>query len=275
MKSKIPLFLGPCVLEGKDFAYKIAEFLKKNLESYEPHIDWYFKGSFDKANRTSIDSYRGPGLEEGLKIFEYIKKNLNVKTITDFHLPQQAEAVSEVVDVLQIPAFLCRQTDMIEAGAKAAKKNNRVLKMKKGQFLSPMEAKNMVEKATTILPIEKVLITERGSSFGYQNLVVDMTSFQIIKSFGVKVIFDATHSTQRPGALGKSTGGQRAMIPFLARAALASGADGLFMECHPNPSQAMSDASTQVPLESIPKLVGQLIELKNVIDKFENFKWME
>lgn len=273
--SKIPLFLGPCVLEGRDFALNIAEFLKKNLEPYESQIEWFFKGSFDKANRSSIDSYRGPGLEEGLKIFEHIKNKLDVKTITDFHLPNQAEAVAEVVDVLQIPAFLCRQTDMIEAGAKAAKMHGRILKMKKGQFLSPAETKNMVEKASTILPLDKIFITERGSSFGYQNLVVDMTGFQIMKSFGVKVIFDATHSTQKPGALGKSTGGQRSMIPYLARAAFAAGADGLFMECHPNPSMAKSDASTQIPLESVPKLVGQLIELKNVVSKFENFKWMD
>ncbi len=273
MKNRIPIFLGPCVLENEDFAMKIAEFLKKNLEPFESKIDWYFKGSFDKANRTSIDSYRGPGLEQGLKIFEKIKKQFQLKTITDFHLPEQAQAIATVVDVLQVPAFLCRQTDMIAAGAEAAKKYHRILKMKKGQFLSPQETKNMVEKAAHFLPLEQILLTERGSSFGYQNLIVDMTSFQYMKDFGVKVIFDATHSTQKPGALGKATGGQRRMIPHLARAAFAAGADGLFMECHPDPAQAKSDAATQVPLESVASIISEIIQLKNLVDEFSTYSW--
>lgn len=273
MKEKIPVFLGPCVLESEEFALKIAEFLKKNLEPFESQIDWYFKGSFDKANRTSIDSYRGPGLDAGLKIFEKIKKEFKLKTITDFHAPEQAEAIAKVVDVLQVPAFLCRQTDMIAAGAQAAKKYNRILKMKKGQFLSPAETKNMVDKAAHFLPLNQIMLTERGTSFGYQNLVVDMTSFQYMKQNGVKVIFDATHSTQRPGALGKATGGQRMMIPFLARAAFAAGADGLFMECHPNPAQAKSDAATQVPLESVKSIIAELIELKMVVSRFSSYSW--
>lgn len=273
MKEKIPVFLGPCVLESEDFAMKIAEFLKKTLLPFESQIDWYFKGSFDKANRTSIDSYRGPGLDKGLKIFEKIKKEFGLKTITDFHLPDQAMAVAEVVDVLQVPAFLCRQTDMIAAGAEAAKKYNRILKMKKGQFLSPAETKNMVDKAAHFLPLNQILLTERGSSFGYQNLIVDMTCFQYMKENGVKVIFDATHSTQRPGALGKATGGQRAMIPYLARAAFAAGADGLFMECHPDPANARSDAATQVPLESVKSILSELIQLKELTDRFSSYSW--
>jgi 2-dehydro-3-deoxyphosphooctonate aldolase (KDO 8-P synthase) len=273
MKNKIPVFLGPCVLESEEFAMRIVEFLKKNLEPFEGNIDWHFKGSFDKANRTSIDSYRGPGLEAGLKIFEKIKKQFQVKTITDYHLPAQAESVASVVDVLQVPAFLCRQTDMIAAGAEAAKKYHRILKMKKGQFLSPFETKNMVEKAAHFLPLDQILLTERGNSFGYQNLVVDMTGFHYMKDFGVKVIFDATHSAQKPGALGNATGGQRRMIPHLARAAFAAGADGLFMECHPNPSQAKSDAATQVPLESVTTIIKELIQLKNLVDDFSTFSW--
>lgn len=273
MKEKIPVFLGPCVLESEDFAMKIAEFLKKTLEPFESKIDWYFKGSFDKANRTSIDSYRGPGIDMGLKIFEKVKKEFNLKTITDFHLPEQAEVIAQVVDVLQVPAFLCRQTDMIAAGAGAAKKYNRILKMKKGQFLSPSETKNMVDKAAHFLPLNQIMLTERGTSFGYQNLIVDMTGFQYMKENGVKVIFDATHSTQRPGALGKATGGQRMMIPHLARAAFAAGADGLFMECHPNPSQAKSDAATQVPLESVKSIIAELIELKSLVSGFSSYSW--
>ncbi len=273
MSNKIPVFLGPCVLESEDFAMKIAEFLKKTLEPFESQIDWYFKGSFDKANRTSIDSYRGPGLEAGLKIFEKVKKEFKLKTITDYHLPEQADAVAKVVDVLQVPAFLCRQTDMIAAGAEAAKKYNRILKMKKGQFLSPAETKNMVDKAAHFLPLNQIMLTERGTSFGYQNLIVDMTCFQYMKQNGVKVIFDATHSTQRPGALGNATGGQRAMIPHLARAAFAAGADGLFMECHPDPSKAKSDAATQVPLKDVKSILAELIELKLLVSKFSSYSW--
>lgn len=273
MKNKIPVFLGPCVLESEDFALRIAEFLKINLASFEDKIDWYFKGSFDKANRTSIDSYRGPGLENGLKIFQKIKKEFNLRTITDYHLPEQAMSIAEVVDVLQVPAFLCRQTDMIAAGAEAAKKYHRILKMKKGQFLSPQETQNMVDKAAHFLPLDKILLTERGSSFGYQNLIVDMTGIQYMKDTGVKVIFDATHSTQKPGGLGKSTGGQRRMIPNLARAAFAAGADGLFMECHPNPASAKSDAATQVPLENVKSIIAELIELKSLVDKFSTYSF--
>ncbi|MCA9408728.1 MAG: 3-deoxy-8-phosphooctulonate synthase, partial [Candidatus Omnitrophica bacterium] len=164
MSKKIPFFIGPCVLESEDFSLKTAERLKNDLEKYENEIDFYFKGSFDKANRTSIDAFRGPGLEEGLKIFEKIKKQLGLKTITDFHTADQANAVAEVVDVLQVPAFLCRQTDMILAGAQACKKFGRILKVKKGQFLSPTEAQNIVEKASSELPKEQIYLTERGSS---------------------------------------------------------------------------------------------------------------
>ena len=273
MLNKIPVFLGPCVLESEELALKVSRFIVTQLKDFESDIDLYFKGSFDKANRTSIDSYRGPGIDEGLRILEKVKIETGLKTITDFHLPDQAEMVAKVVDVLQIPAFLCRQTDMLIEGAKAAKKHNRILKMKKGQFLSPAECKNMVTKAAHFLPLDKILITERGNSFGYQNLVVDMTCFEQIKAFGVKVIFDATHSAQRPGALGNATGGQRLMIPYLARAAFAAGADGLFMECHPDPKNAKSDAATQIPLESVKQIVAELIQIKKLVKNFATYQW--
>ncbi len=262
---KIPVFIGPCCLESLDLARKVAEHLKNNLN--HDKVDFYFKGSFDKANRSSIDSYRGPGIEEGLKILETIKKEFEVETITDFHLPNQALVVSEVVDALQIPAFLCRQTDLIVAGAKASKENNCILKIKKGQFLSPNDTKNIVEKASNFLEKDKIFLTERGTSFGYNNLIVDMTSFQTMKSFGVRTIHDSTHCTQRPGALGKSTGGAREFVIPLAKSAIAAGADGIFMEAHPDPSNALSDATTQMPLEKVPHLIHELVSLKEFLDQ--------
>lgn len=272
-KSKIPFFIGPCMLESLALCLKIADTLVHDLKEFESDIQLFFKGSFDKANRTSIDSYRGPGLELGLEILSEVKRATGLPVLTDYHLPDQAEVIAGVVDVLQVPAFLCRQTDMIVAGAQACKKFNRSLKMKKGQFLSPMECENMVQKAASFLPKERIYLTERGNSFGYQNLVVDMANFQVMKSFGVRVIFDATHSAQRPGALGKSTGGKRDTIPFLARAAMAAGADGIFMETHPEPNKALSDAATQIPLDQMKIFIRELIQLKQVVDKFHHFSW--
>ncbi len=262
--SKFPVFLGPCVLESLELAKTVAEFLKENVDNNQ--YDLHFKGSFDKANRSSIDSYRGPGLDEGLKILEYIAKEFELKTITDYHHPDQALAVSEVVDVLQVPAFLSRQTDMVVEGAKACKKNNSKLKVKKGQFLSPEDTKNIVEKVTTIIPANQMYLTERGTSFGYNSLVVDMTSFAIMKSYGVEVIHDATHCLQRPGGLGKSTGGRREFLMPLAKAAIAAGADGLFLEVHPNPSKALSDSTTQLELSKLPNVLNKLMTLKKCVD---------
>lgn len=263
--NKFSFFLGPCVLESKEVAEQVAEQVQK-IQEKKPECQFYFKGSWDKANRSSIESYRGPGLDEGLKLLEYIKKTYSLPTITDFHLPTQAEAVASVVDVLQVPAFLCRQTDMIVEGAKAAKKYNRILKVKKGQFLAPADTKNIVEKASSFLDKDKILLTERGSSFGYNRLVVDMTSFKIMKSFGVRVIHDATHCVQLPGALGSSTGGLREHIEELALAAVVSGADGVFIETHPNPPQAKSDSSTAYQLEDLEKFVNRIIKLKEFIN---------
>jgi 2-dehydro-3-deoxyphosphooctonate aldolase (KDO 8-P synthase) len=264
-KNKLDFFIGPCVLESEELAMLIADRIIKDLRPFENKMTLTFKGSFDKANRTSIASYRGPGLEEGLRILEKIKTTFGIPVVTDFHERQQAMSVASVVDVLQIPAFLCRQTDMIAAGAEAAKKYNRILKIKKGQFLSPEETKNIVDKAHTIIPKNQILLTERGSSFGYNNLVVDMASFQIMKSFGVKTVHDATHCVQRPGGLGTITGGKREQILVLARAAVAAGADGIFMETHPNPDQALSDSTTSLPLDQIKNIVESLLRIHEVL----------
>lgn len=263
--SKMDFFIGPCVLENELLAMTVAEFLKKDLEEFASEIDITFKGSFDKANRSSIDSYRGPGIEEGLRILEKIKKEFGFNLITDFHSPDQAETVASVVDTIQVPAFLCRQTDMIVAGAQACKKHNARLKVKKGQFLAPSDTKNIVEKASHFIPTDRILLTERGTSFGYNNLVVDMASFEIMKSFGARAIHDATHCVQMPGGLGKSTGGKREQIVTLARAAAAAGADGFFMEAHPNPEKALSDATSQLPMEKIKPLISDILKIKKAL----------
>lgn len=262
---RMDFFIGPCVLESRDLAMGIAERLVKDLAPYKDKINLHFKGSFDKANRSSFTSYRGPGLEEGLKILQEVSRTFSIPTITDFHLPEQAEPVASVVHVLQVPAFLCRQTDMIHAGALASVKHGRTLKVKKGQFLSPEETKNIVDKAVSAgLSKDKILLTERGSSFGYNNLVVDMASFQIMKSFGVRTVHDATHCVQRPGGLGTATGGKREQILTLAKAAVAAGADGVFMETHPDPAKALSDSATALPLEQVKGIVEKLLAIKEV-----------
>lgn len=264
--EKMDLFIGPCVLENEALAMTVAERLVKDLEPFKDRINLSFKGSFDKANRSSIDSYRGPGAEEGLRILEKIKKDFGLTTITDYHLPAQAELVASVVDTLQVPAFLCRQTDMIIAGAEACKKYGARLKIKKGQFLAPADTKNIVEKANNFLPLDRILLTERGTSFGYNNLIVDMASFQTMKSFGVKTIHDATHCVQMPGGLGKSTGGKREQIFTLAKAAAAAGADGFFIEAHPNPEKALSDATSQLPIEKVSELVKVILDIKAAVN---------
>lgn len=264
--KKMEFFIGPCVLESEELAMEIASTLVKDLEPFKSKINLTFKGSFDKANRSSINSYRGPGIEEGLKILSKIKKEFNIPVITDYHSPDQAMKVAEVCDVLQIPAFLCRQTDMIVEGAKACAKFDRILKIKKGQFLSPVETSNIVEKASSFLSKDKIYLTERGTSFGYNNLIVDMGSFNIMKGFGVKAIHDATHCVQMPGGLGDKTGGKREQIRYLARAAVAAGADGVFMEAHPNPPKALSDASTCINLNEVKDYVSELLKIYEVIN---------
>lgn len=264
-KDKLEFFIGPCVLESMELARTIAGTLKEDLAEFENDIIVNFKGSFDKANRTSINSYRGPGIDEGLKILETINKEFGFNTITDFHFPEQAEQVASVVHTLQVPAFLCRQTDMIVAGAEACKKFDRRLKVKKGQFLSPEETENIVTKAENFLSKDKILLTERGTSFGYNNLVVDMSSFQIMKSFGVKTVHDATHCVQKPGGKGTSTGGKRDQILVLAKAAIAAGADGVFMECHPEPAKSKSDSAVVLDLSKIKEVVDTLLKIYKVV----------
>ncbi len=265
MNSKIDFFIGPCVLESRDLAFQVASDLKEQLAPHSSKINLYFKGSFDKANRSSINSYRGPGIEEGLRILEDVKKEFSLPVITDFHLPSQAPIVAEVVDVLQVPAFLSRQTDMIVEGAKACQKWKRKIKIKKAQFMAPQDVGNIIEKAKNFLNLDQIFITERGTSFGYQTLIVDMSSFTIMKEFGVKTIHDATHCVQRPGSQGHQTGGNRQWIYPLAKAAVAAGADGLFFETHPHPEKALSDSTTVLPLEKVGSFVSSLLRIYEVI----------
>ncbi len=264
--STMEVFAGPCVLESESLAMTVAETLASLNQELGESVSITFKGSFDKANRTSINSYRGPGLEEGLRLLEKVKTTFSLPVLTDFHLPSQADDVASVVDVLQIPAFLCRQTDMIVEGAMACKKYQRRLKVKKGQFIAPEQTEYLVEKAAHFIPRSNILLTERGSCFGYGRLVVDMTSFSIMKSFGAKVVHDATHSIQRLG--GATTGGgPREQILTLSMAAVAAGAEALFMETHPDPSQALSDSATQLPLHNLRDVINRLLDIYTVIQK--------
>jgi 2-dehydro-3-deoxyphosphooctonate aldolase (KDO 8-P synthase) len=264
---------GPCVIEDEGLILETATELKRQLGPQK--VDFFFKSSFDKANRTSIDGFRGPGMKEGLRILSLAKEKCGVKLVTDIHTPDQANPVAEVVDFVQIPAFLCRQTDLVVAAAESALRFRRKLNIKKGQFLAPWDAKNIVEKVRAVesklgeSPDKDWLwLTERGASFGYNNLVVDMSAFQTMQKFGVPVIYDATHSVQSPGAGagGKSTGGKRENIEVLARAAVAAGADGLFLECHPNPASAKSDGPNAFYLEHVGEFVKQLLSLRALVN---------
>ncbi|HIJ71524.1 MAG TPA: 3-deoxy-8-phosphooctulonate synthase [Planctomycetes bacterium] len=245
-----PLFViaGPCVIEDADTCLAIADKLVQiGAATGVPIV---FKASFDKANRSSISSFRGPGLKKGLQILQRVKKHTHLAVTTDVHEPAQAEDVARVVDCLQIPAFLCRQTDILLACAKTGKPVN----VKKGQFLSPMEMKNVVEKINSV-GNEKILFTERGTFFGYNRLVNDMTAISVMKQIGYPVVFDATHSTQQPAELGNVSGGVRQMAPVLARAAVAAGANGLFIEVHTDPENAKSDAACVMPIEWFKELL--------------------
>ena len=259
MNNVLEIFAGPCVLESEDLVMEVARHLSKMEQTFKKEIAITFKGSFDKANRTSQESYRGPGLETGLHLLEQVKKTFRLPLVTDIHHPEQAEAVAEVVDVLQIPAFLCRQTDLVIAAAKACQKHHRRLKIKKGQFLAPEQTQYIIKKATPFISPSNILLTERGSCFGYERLIVDMGSFETMKNFGVKTVYDVTHSIQKPG--GKTTGGHSSQAPILAAAALAAGADALFLETHPNPAQALSDAATQIPLKQLQPTLARLLPI--------------
>lgn len=252
-----PLLLigGPCALESEELARTVAGTMQEICGRLG--ISYVFKASFDKANRTSIDSYRGPGLAEGLAILGRIRRELQVPVISDIHDVSQVDAAAEVLDILQIPAFLCRQTDLLAAAAKTGKPVN----VKKGQFVSPWDMKNAVGKIRGVGG-RKIMLVERGASFGYNNLVVDMRSLTVMRSFGCPVIFDATHSVQLPGGAGGSSGGQREFIAPLARAAMAVGIDGLFMEIHPQPEKALCDGPNSMPLERMEELLRQLLRIR-------------
>lgn len=248
------LIAGPCVIESEEMVLSIAKQMKEITE--ELGIPYIFKASFDKANRTSINSFRGPGIEEGLRILQKVKDTYGLPICTDIHESWQAEIAAQVADVLQIPAFLCRQTDLLVAAAKTGK----CINIKKAQFLAPWDMKNCLDKVKES-GNENVMLCERGSTFGYNTLVVDMTGLRVMKEFGVPVIFDATHSVQKPGGNGTSTGGNRQYVEYLAKAAMAVGVDGVFMETHADPDHAKSDGPNMVPLSEMKEL---LIKLKKV-----------
>ena len=249
----LPFFiLGPCALESEDFAWEMARSVKKVAE--KTGIPFIFKASYDKANRTSVGSFRGPGVKEGCRILAEIGRELKVPVTTDIHTAEEAEVAAEFIDLLQIPAFLCRQTDLLEAAAKTG----RAVNVKKGQFLAPWDTVPIAEKMRAF-GCHAFTITERGTTFGYNNLVADMRSLYWIRKEGIPVIFDATHSVQRPGGLGGTTGGDGELAPVLARAAVATGVDGLFMETHSDPANAMSDGPNQIPLEFLEDLLVRLI----------------
>lgn len=253
------LIAGPCVIESEEMVLSIAGQMKAITE--ELGIPYTFKASFDKANRTSISSFRGPGIERGLEILKKVKDTYGLSVCTDIHEPWQAEKVAQVADILQIPAFLCRQTDLLVAAARTGK----CINIKKAQFLAPWDMKNCLEKVRQS-GNENVMLCERGTSFGYNTLVVDMTGLRVMKEFGVPVIFDATHSVQKPGGNGTSSGGNRQYVEYLAKAAIAVGADGLFMETHPDPNCAKSDGPNMVPLSELKDL---LIKLKKIYKAVE------
>jgi len=254
------LIAGPCVIESEENVMLVAKKIKEITDKLD--IPFVFKSSFDKANRTSINSFRGPGLEEGLRILNKVKTELNLNVTTDIHEPYQAEEVAKVVDIIQIPAFLCRQTDLLVAAAKTGKTVN----VKKAQFLAPWDMKNVVGK------IEEsgnrdIMLCERGTSFGYNNLVVDMTGLVEMKKFGYPVVFDATHSVQKPGGKGNCTGGNREYVEYLAKAAISVGADAIFMEVHPDPDNALSDGPNMVKLDELEEI---LVKLKKVYQAVHN-----
>ncbi len=252
------LIAGPCVIENYETSYVIADHLKQLTDKL--NIPFIFKASFDKANRTSIHSFRGPGFDEGLSILEKIKNELNLLIISDIHLPNQAEKASTVLDIIQIPAFLCRQTDLIVAACKTSKPVN----IKKGQFLSPQECRHILNKAKES-GNNNICITERGSCFGYNNLVVDFRSIQIVKEMGSPVVFDATHSVQLPGGAESASAGDRQFVPALSKAAIASGAHGLFLETHPAPDKALCDGPNSIPLTEMEGLLSTLLSIKKAV----------
>ncbi len=257
--KNFPLILGPCVIESRDHSLMMAEAIKKITDRLD--LPFIFKSSYDKANRTSVLSFRGPGIDEGLQILADVKSDLNVPIITDMHLPEQATAIAEVADIIQIPAFLCRQTDLLIAASNTGKPVN----IKKGQFLSPWKVKNIIEKIEST-ENNRILITERGNTFGFDRLVVDMRSIPIMQDeSGYPVIFDGTHSAQMPGNVGSTTGGVRKYIPTMVNAAVAAGCNGLFMEVHDDVENAKSDSATQWPLDQLESILVKVKHLREAV----------
>lgn len=248
------LIAGPCVIETEELVFRTASYVKELCDKLK--IPYIFKSSYDKANRTSINSFRGPGIERGLEILSHLKEKLGVPVLSDIHLPEEAPVAAEVLDILQIPAFLCRQTDIVVAAARTGKPIN----VKKGQFISPYDVKYIVEKIESQGNYQ-ILLTERGVTFGYNNLVVDFRSLPIMRETGYPVVFDATHSVQLPGGLKGASGGDRRFVPYLARAATAVGVDAIFMEVHPDPDKALSDGPNMLPLKDLEGLLKQLKEI--------------
>lgn len=255
-----PFFLiaGPCVIEDEKTTTKVATFLKETSEAMDLPV--IFKSSYDKANRTSLDSFRGPGVDRGLEIIQRVKEETGLPVLSDVHEMAEIEKAAKVLDVIQIPAFMCRQTNLILSAARTGLPIN----LKKGQFLSPWEMEPAIHKIIST-GNRKVLITERGASFGYNNLVVDMRSIAIIKDFGFPVVFDATHSVQLPGGSGTSSGGQREFVEYLSRAAVAAGANGVFMEVHPNPDSALCDGPNSLPLDQVRPLLAMLKKIHRLV----------
>jgi 2-dehydro-3-deoxyphosphooctonate aldolase (KDO 8-P synthase) len=254
----LALIAGPCVIESETLCREVGAFLKKECSALG--ITFIFKASYDKANRSSGKSFRGPGIEDGLKVLARIRRELEVPVLTDIHSEAEVARAAEVVDVLQIPAFLCRQTDLIQAAVETGK----IVNIKKGQFLAPQDMRQVTTKAESAGG-KMIMVTERGTTFGYNNLVTDMRAIPIMKAFGYPVIFDATHSVQLPGGAGDRSGGQREFAPVLAKAAVAAGANGLFIETHPDPDRALSDGPNMIPLADMPALLKTLIRIHEVV----------
>lgn len=263
MKNKFKLLAGPCVIESEEMIMETAGKLKEIMDKFD--VDFYFKASFDKANRTSVNSFRGPGIDEGLRILKHVKNELGIKIVTDIHLPEQAASAAEVADILQIPAFLCRQTDLLVAAAHTGK----IINVKKAQFLAPWDMNNVVKKIEDAGNTE-IMLCERGTCFGYNTLVVDMTSLVEMKKIGYPIIFDATHSVQKPGGKGNSTGGNREYVRYLARAAAAVGIDGMFAEVHPDPDNALSDGPNMIKLSGFESVLREVLAVHDLINKTED-----
>ena len=270
--KRLTIIAGPCSLENQEMCFQVAKFATK--VTAELGIDYIFKGSFDKANRTSSKSFRGIGIEQGLSILSLIRKEFNVPVLTDIHETCQVETVAKTVDILQIPAYLCRQTSLIEAAVKAINKGDNIssaLNIKKGQFLAPWDTEMVVKKAKSFNPNlspNQLWLTERGTSFGYNNLVVDMKGFYYLKNTGCPIVMDATHAVQEPGANGSSSGGKRFLVPLLARAAVAAGVDGIFLEIHPDPDNALSDGPNMLNLTQFKTLAIELRKIYQLVNTF-------